>query len=75
MIGYLLMGIPRVPADNDTSDESALEAVDQRISILKAVFAELNQNATEDFLDQGLSIYDEAAKETKKLLLESNSLT
>jgi hypothetical protein len=75
MIGYLLMGIPRVPADNDTSDESALEAVDQRISILKAVFTELNHDAAEDFLDQGLSIYDEAAKETKKLLKESNSQT
>ena len=73
MIGYLLMGIPRVPADNDSSDEAALEAVDQRITILKVVFTELNRNATEDFLDQGLGIYDEAGKKLKKILMESDS--
>lgn len=73
MIGYLLMGIPRVPADDDPSDDSSMEAVDQRISILKAVFTELNRDASEEFLDRGLSIYDKAAERTKMLLRESTT--
>ena len=73
MIGYLLMGIPHVPADDDPSDDSDLDAVDQRITILKAVFTELNKDASDDFLDQGLRIYDMAAKKTKSILQESDT--
>jgi len=73
MIGYLLIGVPRVPADDDPSDASSIEAVDQRISILKAVFAELNRDASEDFLDRGLGIYDKAAERAKMLLRESKT--
>lgn len=73
MIGYLLMGIPRVPADDHPSDDSSLEAVDQRVSILKAVFTEVNRDAPENFLDLGLRIYDQAAERTKRLLRESSN--
>ncbi len=71
MIGYLLMGVPPVPADDDPSDDSALEAIDQRVTILKAVFTELNREAPEAFLDLGLRIYDRAAKKAKIMLEES----
>ena len=47
-----------------------LEALEQRITILKAVFTELNSDASEDFLDQGLVIYDQALKKAKLLLDE-----
>ena len=71
LIGYLLMGIPRVPADSDLSQEAQLEAVDQRIAILKAVFVESNRNEPEGFLDQGLLRYDEAGRMAKDLLKEA----
>ena len=71
MVGYLLMGVPYVPADDNTEGDASMDAVDQRIAILKAVFAELNHDATEDFLDVGLKIYDKAGKQAKVLLSES----
>jgi len=71
LIGYLLMGVPRVPADSDLSQDAQLEAVDQRIAILKAVFVETNRNESEGFLDQGLLRYDEAGRMTKDLLKDA----
>jgi hypothetical protein len=71
MISYLLMGVPRVPADNDTDPKAFLDAIDQRVIILKAVFTELNHDADEDFLDKGLKIYDRAAATAKILLKDS----
>ena len=73
MVGYLLMGVPHVPADDDPANSNSIEAVDQRIIILKAVFTELNQDAPEDFLDQGLDIYDKAGEKAKTLLEESDT--
>lgn len=71
LVGYLLMGIPRVPADTDLSEQAQLEAVDQRIAILKAVFVETNRNESEGFLDQGLQRYDEAGRIAKDLLQDA----
>jgi hypothetical protein len=71
LIGYLLMGVPRVPADSDLSQSAQLEAVDQRIAILKAVFVETNRNESEAFLDQGLLRYDEAGRIAKDLLQDA----
>ncbi len=70
---YMLMGVPRVPADNDPSEEAPNEAIDQRVSILKAVFVELNRDQSDDFINQGLSRYDEAGRVAKVLLREGNS--
>jgi len=69
MISYLLMGVPRVPADDNKDPESSIDAIDQRVLILKAVFTELNHDADEAFLDRALKIYDNAA-ETAKILLK-----
>ncbi len=44
LTAYMLMGVPPVPADNDPSEEAPIEAIDQRVSILKAVFVELNRD-------------------------------
>jgi hypothetical protein len=41
------------------------------LSSLKPVFAELNHDAAEDFLDEGLKIYDNAAERAKILLKET----
>ena len=71
MVCYLLMGIPRVPADSDPSPDASIEAIDQRISILKAVFTELNRGASDEFLDTGLEIYDKAGEEAKVILKEN----
>ncbi len=70
---YMLMGVPPVPADNDPSEEAPIEAIDQRVSILKAVFVELNRDQSDDFINQGLSRYDEAGRMAKVLLQEGNS--
>jgi hypothetical protein len=70
---YMLMGVPPVPADNDPSEEAPIEAIDQRVSILKAVFVELNRDQSDDFINQGLSRYDEAGRMAKILLEEGNS--
>ena len=74
LVWYMLMGIPSVPADDDTSESGPLLAIDQRIAILKAVFVEVNKDRTEDFLDKGLSIYDQAGKMAKDLLKESDHI-
>ena len=68
LVWMLLMAIPNVPADDDTSEQASLEAVDQRISILKAVFVEVNKDQGDDFLDQGLKRYDQAGKMAKIML-------
>jgi len=64
------MGVPSVPADEESSEEAGIKAIDQRIAILKAVFVEANHDQSEDFVDQGLHRYDEAGKVAKKLLAE-----
>jgi len=72
MISCLLMGVPKVPADDDKDPESSLDAIDQRVLILKAVFTELNHDADDEFLDQGLKIYDNAAETAKTLLKDAD---
>lgn len=67
---FLLMGVPEVPADHDPSDEAAEEAIDQRILILKKVFVEINLDQDDEFIDQGLAIYDQGGKKAKTLLEE-----
>ena len=74
LIYYMLMGIPRVPADDDLSEDAQMEAIDQRVTILKAVFVEVNKEQLDDFLNQGLSRYDQAGKMAKSLLLEGDSI-
>jgi hypothetical protein len=68
LIGFMLMGVPRVPADEDPSPDAPMAAIDQRVSILKAVFVEVNGDQTEDFIDQGLALYDQAGHVAKVLL-------
>ena len=67
---FMLIGVPEVPADHDPSDEAAAEAIDQRILILKKIFVEINLDQGEDFIDQGLAIYDQGGKKAKALLKE-----
>lgn len=68
LVWYMLMGVPHVPADDDPSDDAPMEAIDQRVNILKAVFVELNRTQADDFIQQGLTIYDQAGKKAKTLL-------
>lgn len=72
LIWCILMGIPSVPADDDPSEEGPMIAVDQRISILKAVFVEVNKDQPEDFINQGLLRYDESGQIAKQMLAEGN---
>ncbi len=72
LVWYLLMGVPPVPADEDPSENAQMEAMDQRVTILKALFVESNRFATDDFLDQGLARYDEANRTAKALLMTGN---
>lgn len=72
LIWYLLIGVPPVPADEDDSEEGKLVALDQRLNILKAVFVELNRNMPDPFLDQGLTIYDQAGENARKMLKIGN---
>jgi len=72
LVWYMLMGVPGVPADDDPSEDAPLVAIDQRVAILKTVFVEVNRDRPEDFLDKGLSIYDQAGKMAKGLLKESD---
>jgi hypothetical protein len=74
LVWCMLMGVPRVPADEDSSEEASITAVEQRVAILKAVFVETNRNQTEDFIDRGLLIYDQAGKMAKLLLKEADSV-
>jgi hypothetical protein len=73
LVWFMLTGVPYVPADEDPSDDAAMTAIEQRVTILKAVFVEVNKGQTEDFIDQGLEIYDEAAKMAKVMLQEASS--
>jgi hypothetical protein len=74
LVWCMLMGVPRVPADEDSSEEAPITAVEQRVAILKAVFVETNKYHTEDFIDRGLLIYDQAGKMAKILLKEADSV-
>jgi hypothetical protein len=74
LVWCMLMGVPRVPADEDSSGEAQITAVEQRLVILKAVFVETNRNQTGDFIDRGLLIYDQAGKMAKILLEEADSV-
>jgi hypothetical protein len=73
LVWCMLMGIPRVPADEETSSEAQVRAIDQRVAILKVVFVEVNRGQAEDFLDQGLGRFDEAGKTAKNLLEEMDA--
>ena len=68
---YMLMGVPRVPADEDSSEDAALSAIDQRVAILKATFVEANREQPDTFIDQGLKRYDEAGQMAKRMLEEA----
>ena len=72
LVWYLLMGVPRVPADEEASQEASFVAIDQRVTILKAVFVEVNRRESDAFLDEGLQRYDQASKAAKALLLEND---
>lgn len=74
LIWCMLMGVPDVPADDDASEDAPMEAIDQRVSILKAVFVEVNADQPDEFLDQGLNRYDQASKMAKVLLQEADAL-
>jgi len=73
LVWCILMGIPPVPADDDPSEEGPMIAIDQRISILKAVFVEVNQDQPEDFINKGLLRYDESGQIAKQMLEEGKS--
>lgn len=70
LVCYMLMGFPRVPADDDTGENARMEAIDQRVSIFKALFVEINKERPEKFVDEGLRRYDRAAAAAKVLLEE-----
>ena len=72
LVWYMLMGIPQVPADEDSETDAQMEAIDQRVTILKTVFVEVNREQPEAFIDRGLVIYDRAAQKAKSLLQESD---
>lgn len=72
LIWCMLMGIPCVPADEDDVEDAQIEAIDQRVAILKTVFVEVNKGQTEEFLDQGLNRYDQAGRMAKELSVASN---
>lgn len=70
IVWCMLMGVPEVPADELISDEASVEAIAQRVAILKAVFVEVNGDAEDEFLDQGMLTYDEAGSIVRKMLAE-----
>ena len=70
LVWYFLMGVPPVPADRKASEDAPAEAIDQRVTLLKAVFVEANQDQSEEFIDEGLRRYDHAARKAKALLKE-----
>ena len=72
LVWYMLMGVPRVPADEDPEVFTSSEAIEQRINILKAIFVEVNRDQTDEFLNQGLGIYDQAGKKAEILLKEES---
>jgi hypothetical protein len=70
LIWCMVMGIPDVPADQESSSDAEMKAIDQRVAILKAVFVELNREETDEFLDEGLLRYDHAGNVARRLLSE-----
>ncbi len=58
LVYYMLMGVPHVPADDDQGDGSRMEAIDQRVSIFKFLFVEINRDQPETFVDEGLRRYE-----------------
>ena len=72
LVWCMLMGVPKVPADEESSEEAQMTAIEQRVAILKAVFVEANRNESEDFIDRGLLVYDQAGKMAKILLREAD---
>ena len=75
LVWYMLMGVPRVPADDNPEAFTSSEAIEQRINILKATFVEVNRDQADEFLNQGLEIYDRAGKRAKHLLKEESGIT
>jgi hypothetical protein len=75
LVWYILMGVPPVPADQGSAEDAPTEAIDQRVSILKAVFVEANRTQQDDFIDEGLRRYDQAGKMAKALLKETGKET
>jgi hypothetical protein len=73
LVWCMLVGIPPVPADKDSSEEAQVFAIEQRVSILKAVFVEVNREQPEEFIDQGLTRYDQASRLAKLLLKEQRA--
>ena len=71
VVWCMLMGVPDVPADEDSGPQAPEIAIDQRTAILKAVFVAVNKGEPEEFLDQGLDRYDQACKIAKQLLGEA----
>jgi hypothetical protein len=74
LIYTLLVGIPDVPADHERGEDAPLDAIDQRVAILKAVFVEANRFKEDEFLDTGLLIYDKAGELAKQMIMESGAL-
>ncbi len=72
LVWCMLMGVPKVPADEESSKDAQITAIEQRVAILKAVFVEANRNQSEDFVDRGLLIYDQAGKMARILLKEAD---
>jgi hypothetical protein len=72
LVWYILMGVPPVPADQESAEDAPAVAIEQRVSILKAVFVEANKDRSDEFVDDGLRRYDQAAKIAKNLLKENN---
>lgn len=73
VVWSLLMGIPHVPADKDQVEDAQMAAIDQRVSILKAVFVEVNRDQVDEFINDGLKLYDLAGRTAKSLLQEDES--
>ncbi len=73
LVWSLLAGMPNVPADEEDSTEAPLRAIDQKVAILKAVFVEVHRERDDSFLDEALSIYDEAGKLAKLLIQEAGT--
>ena len=72
LVWCMLMGVPKVPADEESEEDAQMTAIEQRVAILKAVFVEANRNQSEDFIDRGLLVYDQAGKLAKILLKEAD---
>jgi len=62
LVWYILMGVPPVPADQESAEDAPTDAVDQRVSILKAVFVEANKDQSDELIDEGLRRYDQAGE-------------